>query len=147
MINEKASAEESPVAVPHESDKKNASLNWLKPSSHITRRQIIISCSIIFLIAFGCRLLSWQDNRFEARKVQTQVTEGYKHTGRLLQQGGLSSFFSANSPLADPNHLGHPPGYSILIASVLSIFGESDSALQILQILVDAVSAVIIFLI
>ncbi|HUQ30776.1 MAG TPA: glycosyltransferase family 39 protein, partial [Pyrinomonadaceae bacterium] len=101
----------------------------------------------IFLVAMGCRLLSWHDNRYEARKVQTAVTEGYKHTGRLLQQGGLSSFFSANSPLSDPNHLGHPPGYSILIAVVFAAFGESDSALQLLQITADSLGAVLIFLI
>ncbi len=110
-------------------------------------RRVLISCGVIFLVAMGCRLFSWQDNRFEARKVQTAVTEGYKHTGRLLQQGGVSAFFSRNSPLSDPNHLGHPPGYSILIAAVFGVFGESDASLQIIQILTDAASAVVIFLI
>jgi hypothetical protein len=95
----------------------------------------------------GCRLLSWQDNRFEARKVQTAVTEGYKHTGRLLQAGGLASFFSRNSPLSDPNHLGHPPGYSILMAAVFNLFGESDACLQLIQILADAIAAIVVFLI
>src|SRR5215212_3277616 len=89
-----------------------------KRSAQDSRRRIILIGALIFLVALGCRLLSWHDNRYEARKVQTAVTEGYKHTGRLLQQGGLQSFFSANSPLSDPNHLGHPPGYSILIAVV-----------------------------
>src|SRR5918911_1651676 len=91
-------------------------------SSNTKSRRIIIACIIIFFVAFGCRLLSFQDNRFEARKVQTAVTEGYKQTGRLLQQGGISSFFSAESPLSDPNHLGHPPGYPIFIAAVFSLF-------------------------
>ncbi len=109
-------------------------------------RRVLLSCVVIFLVATGSRLLSWQDNRFEARKVQTAVTEGYKHTGRLLQQGGISSFFSRNSPLSDPNHLGHPPGYSILIAAIFSLFGESDASLQIIQILADALAAVVIFL-
>jgi hypothetical protein len=94
-----------------------------------------------------CRLLSWHDNRFEARKVQTQVTEGYKHTARLLQQGGIASFFSPSSPLNDPNHLGHPPGYSILMAFVFRLFGESDAALQIIQILADAAAGIVVFLI
>jgi hypothetical protein len=116
-------------------------------NSLLGNRRILISCVAIFLVATGCRLLSWQDNRFEARKVQTAVTEGYKHTGRLLQQGGVSSFFSRNSPLSDPNHLGHPPGYSILIAWVFGAFGESDAALQLTQILADSAAAVVIFLI
>jgi hypothetical protein len=148
MKTEKASAAEEPTLdISQESAKTNAPHAWLKSSSKPTRKQTIITCSIIFFVAFGCRLLSWQDNRFEARKVQTQVTEGYKHTGRLLQKGGISSFYSADSPLADPNHLGHPPGYPILIAVVFSIYGESDSALQIIQILADAAAAVVLFLI
>ena len=119
------------------------------PESHskASRARLIIIGSAIFLLATGCRLLSWQDNRFEARKVQTAVTEGYKHTARLLQQGGVASFFSSSSPLGDPNHLGHPPGYSILIAFVSNLFGDSDAALQIIQILADSLAAVLVFLI
>jgi hypothetical protein len=129
------------------SDANGATQRWLNRSSKTTRKQTIITCALIFFVALGCRLLSWHDNRFEARKVQTQVTEGYKHTARLLRQGGVRSFFSANSLLSDPNHLGHPPGYSILIAVVFSLFGESDSAIQIIQILADAAAAVVVFLI
>ncbi|HWT01616.1 MAG TPA: glycosyltransferase family 39 protein [Pyrinomonadaceae bacterium] len=111
-----------------------------------TGRTVLI-CSLVFLAAFVCRLLSWQDNRFEARKVQTMVTEGYKHTARLLREGGVSSFFSPSSPLADPNHLGHPPGYPVMIAAVFGLFGESDAALQIVQLLADSAAAVVVFLI
>jgi hypothetical protein len=144
---ENASEEEPPLADSPGSGVKGASRNWLNRSSKTTRKQTVITCALIFFVAFGCRLLSWHDNRFEARKVQTQVTEGYKHTARLLQAGGVRSFFSARSPLSDPNHLGHPPGYSILVAVIFSLFGESDSALQIIQILADAAAAVLIFLI
>lgn len=124
-----------------------AKRNWLNRSSKTTRKRTIITCALIFFIALGCSLLSWHDNRYEAQKVQTQVTESYKHTARLLQQGGVRSFFSANTPLSDPDHLGHPPGYSILIAVAFSLFGESDSALQLIQILADATAAVLVFLI
>jgi hypothetical protein len=144
---ENASGDVPPLDDSQGSDQIGASQNWPNRSSKLTSKQAIITCALIFFVALGCRLLSWHDNRFEARKVQTQVTEGYKHTARLLQQGGVRSFFSANSPLSDPNHLGHPPGYSILIAVVYSLFGESDSALQIIQILADAAAAVLVFLI
>ncbi|HYG82802.1 MAG TPA: glycosyltransferase family 39 protein [Pyrinomonadaceae bacterium] len=118
------------------------------PSHHRPRRgRIILICSLIFLAAFVCRLLSWQDNRFEARKVQTMVTHGYKHTARLLREGGVPSFFSPSSPLSDPNHLGHPPGYPVMIAVVFGLFGESDAALQITQVLADSAGAVVVFLI
>ena len=44
---------------------------------------------------------------------------------QLLRQEGCSGFFSSSSSLADLNNLGHPPGYSILIALVRAIFGSS----------------------
>jgi hypothetical protein len=144
---ENASEEESALDDSQGRSSNGASQNWLGRSSKTTRKQVVITCVLIFFVALGCRLLSWQDNRYEARKVQTQVTEGYKHTARLLEQGGVHSFFSANSPLGDPNHLGHPPGYSILIAVVFRLFGESDSALQIIQIMADAAAAVLVFFI
>jgi hypothetical protein len=117
-----------------------------RTSLSIDRRQLII-CLVIFFVALGVRLLSWQDNRFEARKVQTAVTEGYKHTGRLIQQAGLSGFFSASTLLSDPNHLGHPPGYPIVIAFLFKLFGETDAALQIFQILADSACVLLVFLI
>lgn len=117
------------------------------PSSPKSARRLIISGLIIFLVAFGVRLLAWQDNRYEARKVQTAVTEGYRHTGRLLLEGGIKSFFSSSSPLADPNHLGHPPGYSMLMAMVSGVMPETDTKLQLWQITADALAAVVVFLI
>jgi hypothetical protein len=147
MTKERASEEELPLDNSQASNKTSAPTPWPKPLPERGRKQTIITCSIIFFVALGCRLLSWQDNRFEARKVQSAVTEGYKHTALLLQQGGIPSFFHADSPLSGPNDLGHPPGYSILIAVVSSFYGESDSALQIIQILADAAAAVLVYLI
>src|SRR3977135_379583 len=110
-------------------------------------RARFVICLLIFLTAFGVRLLSWHDTRLEVGKVQTAVTGDYQRVAQLLRQGGLASFLSSSSPLSDLNTLGHPPGYSILIASVFSVFGESNTALQFVQITCDALAAVIIFLI
>jgi hypothetical protein len=104
-------------------------------------------CVLIFLVAFGVRVLSWHDTRLEVGKVQTAVTGDYQHVAQLLRQGGLASFVSSSSPLSDLNTLGHPPGYSILIAGIFSIFGESNTAVQFMQITCDAFAAVMIFLI
>jgi hypothetical protein len=104
-------------------------------------------CLLIFLLAFGVRLLSWHDTRLEVGKVQTTVSNDYKRVAQLLRQGGLGSLFSSSSPLSDLNTLGHPPGYSILIAIVYSVFGGSDTAVQFVQIVCDALSVVMIFLI
>jgi hypothetical protein len=125
---------------------RNDRLNWLKPSSNISTKHKIIISSIIFLAAFSCRFLSWQDNRIEARKVQSAVTAGYQHTAQLLREGGVHAFFSFESELSNPVHLGHPPGYPILIATLSSVFGESDTSLQFFQIIADSIGAVIIFM-
>ena len=112
-----------------------------------SRRVRFAVCFTIFLIAFGVRLLSWHDTRLEVGKVQTAVTGDYQRVAQLLRQGGIAGFLSSSSPLSDLNTLGHPPGYSILMAIIYSVFGESDKAIQFVQIICDALAAVIIFLI
>jgi hypothetical protein len=113
---------------------------------HTLRCRVILAV-IIFLLAFGVRLLSWHDTRLEAGKVQTVVSDDYKRVAKLLKQSGAASFVSSSSPLSDPNTLGHPPGYSILIAILYSAFGESDAPVQFAQIIFDSLAAVTIFLI
>jgi hypothetical protein len=104
-------------------------------------------CLLIFLVALGVRFLTWHDTRLEVGKVQTVVTGDYQRVAQLLRQGGIAGFLSSSSPLSDLNTLGHPPGYSILLALIFSVFGESNTAVQFVQILCDALAAVIIFLI
>jgi hypothetical protein len=102
---------------------------------------------VIFLLAFGVRLLSWHDTRLEVGKVQTAVTGDYQRVAQLIRQGGVASFLSSSSPLSDLNTLGHPPGYSILMAGISSVFGESNTAVQFVQIICDSLAAVMILLI
>lgn len=110
------------------------------------RRRIIILSLVIFLLATGVRLLSWHDTQGEVWNVQTVVVDDYRNIARLFRQGGISSFLSRSSPLANPNTLNHPPGYSILMALIFSVFGESDQVIQFFQIACDAVAAVVVFL-
>src|SRR2546421_355795 len=112
-----------------------------------SRRTRLAICLLIFLVAFGVRTLSWHDTRLEVGKVQTAVTGDYQHVAQLLRQGGLASFLSSTSPLGDLNTLGHPPGYSILLAGIFSVRGESNTAVQFVQITCDALAAVVIFMI
>ncbi|HWN11061.1 MAG TPA: glycosyltransferase family 39 protein [Pyrinomonadaceae bacterium] len=112
------------------------------------RRRLILISLVIFTIASGVRLLSWQDARIvEARRVQSSVAADYKRVAHLLKEGGLSGFFSSSSPLSNPDNLGHPPGYSILIAAAQKIINQSDTTVQLIQILCDAFAAVVLFLI
>src|ERR1700686_4011858 len=112
-----------------------------------SRRTRFAICLLIFLTAFGVRLLSWHDTRLDVGKVQTAVTSDYQRVAQLLRQGGIASFLSSSSPLSDLNTLGHPPGYSILLAGTFSAFGGSNTAVQFVQIVCDALAAVVIFLI
>jgi hypothetical protein len=110
-------------------------------------KHIMIAGVAIFIVAFGVRLLSWQDTRREVGKVQTVVAHDYQRAARLFREEGVRGFFSTSSRLSNPNMLGHPPGYPILIAVVWTIFGESNAAIQLFQIACDALGAVLIFLI
>src|SRR5256714_13642131 len=101
--------------------------------------------AFIFLIAFGVHFLTWHDTRLEVVKVQYGVTADYKRIANMMRDGGVEAFFLSTSPLANPNTLGHPPGYSILLAITDSIY--SNPRIQFLQITIDALSAVVIFLI
>jgi 4-amino-4-deoxy-L-arabinose transferase-like glycosyltransferase len=112
-----------------------------------SRRQRIIIAGLIFLSAFGVRLLVWQNKRTEVPQVQTRVTENYKHLARLLQQNGFASFFDPGSTTSNPDLLGHPPGYSILLALIYRLAGEVDLAAQLFQMICDSLAAVMIFLI
>src|SRR5882724_8958344 len=114
-------------------------------SFEFLKRRIVIAI-LIFLIAFGVRVLTWHDTRLEVGKVQSAVVADYQRVAELLRAGGVSSFFSSSSPLADLNNLGHPPGYSFLIAAVYSL-KHSVAAVQFAQITADSLSAVLIFLI
>jgi hypothetical protein len=123
-----------------------ASRESLRPSK-ASRRKLIITGAIIFLATFGARLLYWHSERLDALKVESMATAGYKDIARLLVEGGVRSFFSSSSPLASPNTISYQPGYSLLMALFFRLFGESDTALQIFQMLTDAGAALMVFLI
>lgn len=116
-------------------------------SERARRTQTVLLSLLIFSVAVGARLLLWHETRTEVWAVQTVVAQDYRRIARILREGGLAAFLSKDSPLADPNNLGHPPGYSILLALLFYVFGESDALVQFFQIACDAAAAVLIFLI
>jgi hypothetical protein len=64
----------------------------------------------------------------------------------MLKDGYLllpPSFNNSN----DATIILHPPGYTILWAGIMRLFGDSDTAIQIVQIIGDATAAVLILLI
>src|SRR5918997_1100719 len=111
------------------------------------RRSLAFAALLVFAVAFGVRFLALQDARSEYGKVQWAVTAGYVRVARLLAEGGVASFFSPSSPLASPDALGHPPGYPVLLALVSRTLGDSDAAVQLVQIACDALACVFLLLI
>lgn len=111
------------------------------------RRQLILTCIILFLLALGVRLLVWQYNSVAIAPVMSGLTAGYKDDARILARGDLRLFLRGPDPLTNANVIAHPPGYSILIAAIFTLFGEADFAVRSLQIICDAISVALVFLI
>ena len=86
------------------------------------RRKLLI-VALIFLTALGVRLLNWQGYHNAALAVQTSVALNYKHQARLIQANGLASLYDASSATNNPDLLGHPPGYPILLSFIYRIAG------------------------
>lgn len=120
----------------------------ISSSAHSARNTILI-CATIFLLATGVRLLHWQDMRplIESGKMYFGMTEGYRADTENLLAGRFDLFIGGPSPPTDANILKHPPGYSLLLALIFKLFGNSDTPWRLVQILFDALTATIIFLI
>jgi 4-amino-4-deoxy-L-arabinose transferase-like glycosyltransferase len=110
------------------------------------RRQLLI-VALIFFVALGVRVLNWAANRNEVAAVQTSVVLNYKHLASLIHANGLASLYDASSSTSNPDLLGHPPGYPILLSLIYRVAPDSDTATQFFQMILDSLSAVIIFLI
>ena len=112
----------------------------------LTRRNLLI-LSLIFCTALGVRLLNWQAARHEAFAVQTSVALNYKHLAGLIRANGLGSLYDTSSSTSNPDLLGHPPGYPILLSFIYRIAPDSDTATQLLQMVLDSLSVLIMVLI
>ncbi|HVQ38177.1 MAG TPA: glycosyltransferase family 39 protein [Pyrinomonadaceae bacterium] len=117
------------------------------PKSPGWRRRLATICLVIFLLAIGVRLFHWQDNRQIFPTLFSGMVEHYKSDARPLLNGDVAGFITGPAPPGDANILTYPPGYSLILGVVFKVFGESDAAMRLLQILCDAAAAVVLFLI
>jgi 4-amino-4-deoxy-L-arabinose transferase-like glycosyltransferase len=102
---------------------------------------------LIFLIALGVRLLNWYNSRNQVSAAQSGVVLNYKHQAHLIGQNGLASLYEPWSPTNNPDLLGHPLGYPILLSLIYRVAAESDTTTQFLQMILDTLASVIITLI
>lgn len=115
-------------------------------ATRFAQRRRLAIVALIFFTALGVRLLNWHGHGSEVFAVQSSVVLNYKHQARLIQANGLASLYDASSPTNDPDLLGHPLGYPLLLSFTYRVT-ESDTATQLLQVILDSLSAVLIALI
>jgi hypothetical protein len=104
-------------------------------------------CLLIFIAAFGVRFFQWQDNPATIGESLSSLVNRYQ-----TQAEGILEDGSILIPATDPENTGiqrlvHPPGYPILIAAVYKIFGQSNATLTRLQLFLNALSVVLLFMI
>lgn len=113
------------------------------------RRALQITiCIAIFLAAIGVRLLYHLDTYVENSRGGTFLSDlirPYQQDAQKMREKGEILFRSTDRSDARP--VLHPPGYSILVLAITSIFDDPRSPLRIMHIMSDGVAAVLVFLI
>jgi hypothetical protein len=111
---------------------------------------IVAICAAIFFVALGVRLLHWQDSGVElALKNSIMHTMGSVYDDearRILNEGGV---LIPDTPVESGNAwmIVHPPGYSILMAGLFRLFGESESLMRLVRVICSSAGAALIFFI
>lgn len=106
------------------------------------RIRLAVSCAIVFLIATGVRSLHWDDGHLQTGL--SSLTTRYIAQARKMMNGEGVLF---PRDKGNVQMIVHPPGYSIFIAALYSLFGESRATLTIAQIILDGAAAVMVVLI
>lgn len=120
--------------------------HYLVPVEHSRlssrRFRLAIACAIVFLSAYGVRWLHWQDSHLSSGL--GSLTHLYlKHAKEMVAGRGLLLPRDFNEP-SNAQLLVHPPGYSIFVAAIFRIFGESTDRLIVAQIVLDSAAALMI---
>jgi hypothetical protein len=92
----------------------------------------------VFFFAIGIRLLYWQDRGvYVYNRAEIQ---------RILE--GAETFLPSSAPESgDATMVVHPPGYALLMQGIFKIFEGSESSIALVQVIVDSLAAVMVFLI
>lgn len=112
----------------------------------------LLVCLLVFLAALSIRALHWQDSRVEiaeGRTLLTGLVRSYRAEARRIVYEGGVLFPSQPIDSGDARMIVHPPGYPILL---VAMYGEKVSSssfdeIRLLQIVCDAICAVLVFLI
>jgi Dolichyl-phosphate-mannose-protein mannosyltransferase len=122
----------------------------VRPQATSRRAQTALICAAIFMIAVGVRLLHWQDLAAEIARGEpwmADLVRQYKSDAQYMLEGNGILFPRDQIDPGDARLLVHPPGYSMLMAAVFALSDHSNSAVRWVQIVADALSVLMVFLI
>lgn len=109
------------------------------------RSRLLLACAIIFAFSSGVRLLHWQDSNLRGG-LESLARRYVNQAHQMLRGDGI---LYPGDPNEVPNGqlLVHPPGYSVFIAAVFGLVGDSNNAIIAAQIIADGAAAVMVTLI
>jgi hypothetical protein len=92
--------------------------------------------------------MHWQDLRpeIESGRMQFGMSDLHKANAQNLLSGRFDLFVKGPNPPSDADIMRHAPGYSLWLALIFGLFGDSNTAWRFVQLLMDAVTASSIFL-
>jgi len=110
----------------------------------------VIACAVVFLLALGVRLLHLQDSRAETGQNgpgMSAIARRYESEARrILNEGGILFPRTPVDP-GDARLILHPPGYPAFIAATYGMLGDSEAMVARVQVLLDALAAIVLLLI
>src|SRR5258708_3631849 len=117
----------------------------------ISRRRIWLcaASTLIFCSTLTVRLLYWNDWQHgmgHRDNMHESLVHEYRREALRISRGGGVLFPSEVPEQGDARMLIHPPGYSMLLAGIYRLGGTQGNLLRI-QIVADAIDAVMVFLI
>lgn len=117
----------------------------------VSWRRLAAMSLLLFGLSLGARVLYLQDQRhqieFAHEHIYTQPAHYQRGALRILHEGLDAFLASPYTRQGSGRYLDHPPGYSIAIAAVFAVAGESSNAQRACQLVLDALSVVLLFLI
>jgi hypothetical protein len=142
-----------PIALTQTLDRARVwlAVRLVPPASGTTpRRRKLIAVLIIFIVALGVRWLHRAEANVEMQQGRSMmITMGASYRGeatRMLSEGGWLLPRPPDEP-TDARLIVHPPGYSLLIAALSAATGKGERSVITLQMVVDGLAAVMVFLI
>lgn len=128
------------------------SLEWLSkhlssPGARPRRSRLIVAGTIIFVAALGVRLIHWQDYQLRIGADQDSLVSRYQQQAQRMLDGDGILYPTGYQQNSNAQLLVHPPGYSVFIAMVSGLFGQSNDNLVRAQVICDSLAAVLVFVI